>query len=149
MPTQYEHTNESKDCPICGIEFAHTHLDIEKPKDFIYRGLEMKRVVEGELSPDGKASVVLLNEKHMPNTEWWREFVTHIDYTDEEPFGVLSERIPSLLAHHRKMIVKEIRDEIEKEEQKQPRTGTEAMFQDTYNEAITRVLSLHCLKENE
>lgn len=46
MPTQYEHANESEDCPVCGIEFAHTHLDVTKPKEFIYRGLEMKRSLE-------------------------------------------------------------------------------------------------------
>lgn len=92
----------------------------------------------------------------MPNTEWWKQIVIH-PYTDNETTkiaaeylnGLLERVMPRILAHHRKMIVKEIRDEIEKEEQKQPRTGTEAMFQDTYNEAITRVLSLHCLKENE
>ena len=88
----------------------------------------------------------------MPNTEWWREFVTHIDYTDDEPFGVLAERVPYLLAQHRKMIVKEIRKEILHRATLRVQPVLEldgSRKSDDFYNAVYQILSLHCLKENE
>lgn len=78
----------------------------------------------------------------MPNTEWWMEkpFCTEID--DYELFGQpashAEHRIEAILAHHRELIVKEIRGEIEKN------TDRYKNF-----ETMDEILCLPCLQENE
>lgn len=110
MPTQYEHANESEDCPVCGVEFAHTHLDITKPKEFIHQGLEMKSVRKGQVSPDEKASVAMMQNQEW----WWDKFNESGDAArmEEEGWHLDVEGINKLLSEHRKMVVREIREVI-------------------------------------
>lgn len=82
----------------------------------------------------------------MPNNEWW-ESAEFIDYP-----GMIFNRpnIPKILAHHRKMIVKEIRGEIKRQYKEtrerfaEGKTGNERV-----NAMVDTILSLPCLKENE
>lgn len=88
------------------------------------------------------------NSHFKTKSVWWM---------DDDKFWVkkgkwrVKEDVPSILAHHRELIVKEIREEIEG-----IWTGTAfstdlkgSLVNDGFNQAKECVLSLPCLKENE
>lgn len=94
---------------------------------------------------------------NMPNTEWYEKkpYMEEIDLYRSDDTSCQIYDMPKILAHHRELIVKEIRVEIEKmkkeyslerENISSPNIGfviRERRF------VLTDVLELPCLKENE
>ena len=72
----------------------------------------------------------------MPNSEWWHDHRAETEDGAVLDFVGVGD-IPELLAEHRELIVKEIREEIAK------------LRFDQGNLMLTSIFELPCLKENE
>ena len=114
----------------------------------------------------GWKSVKTVDLNDMQNTEWYKK--TELDYDASGRWwadgynealsiglsygddGVDVNFIDQLLAHHRKMIVKEIREEVKKQyKESRERFAEGKIGNERVNAMVDTVLSLHCLKENE
>lgn len=95
----------------------------------------------------GWKSVKTVGLNDMPNTEWWM---------DDDKFWIkkgkwrVKEDVPAILAHHREMIVNEIREKIEKKKEPGHVTVAVAGFTRTnlVNNVLNHVLELPCLKDS-
>lgn len=48
-----------------------------------------------------------------PEGEWWKGYIKHIDYTDDEPFAVPAENIPALIQEARQRFAQEAIEAVE------------------------------------
>lgn len=93
-PLGYLHSDEKKECEICGLKIKHLHKDLNKPRELDVAFVDWSPK-EGEISPDGKASTMLVTP-----TKWWEA----LPYTD----GIDFYDIPAILAEHTERIVAEL-----------------------------------------